>query len=358
MAAEPLRMAVVGAGVGRQHAQAFAMNPGLFEVKVICDVNLERAQWVAEEANVPQAVSDLENLYTRDDLDVIDLCTPSGLHYQQTLKALWAGKHVILEKPAASSLKEVDELIAAEQQSGRRVMPIYQYRFRNGVRRLKHLVNQGIPGPAYLTTVETCWRRRPSYYATWHGKWATELGGAVVTLAIHANDILYDVLGPAKSVFARIKTLVNPIETEDTLSASLEMADGSLASISVTTGSTHEITRQRFCFQNLVAESNTAPYRFTADPWTFTGDTPEADAQIQAALADFVPLAEGFEGQFVDFAAALRENKPFPVSLQDARRSIELITAIYASAWSGQPVDLPLGQDHPLYAGWLQAVPE
>src|SRR5437762_7532546 len=116
-----------------------------------------------------------------------------------------------------------------------------------GAQKLKFLIERGIAGRAYLTIAETLWRRRPPYYAVpWRGKWRTELGGALVTLAIHAHDLLYYMLGPARSVFVRTATMVNPIETEDTAAASLEMADGSLCTLAVTTGSSHEISRHRF----------------------------------------------------------------------------------------------------------------
>ena len=178
------------------------------------------------------------------------------------------------------------------------------------------------------------------------------MGGALVTLAIHAHDLLCHVLGPIKTVFARTATLVNPIETEDCVSASLEMADGSLASLSVTTGSAKQISRHRFCFSNLTAESNTQPYRNTADPWTFTGDSLEVTRQIEQALSRFEPLPEGFVGQFYRFYHALRHNAELPVTLADARASLELITAMYHSAQTGQAVALPISQDHPKYADW------
>ena len=319
----------------------------------ICDIDADRARSAAEEEHIPHIAANIDELLTMTNVDLIDLCTPSGLHYQQTLQALRAGKDVVLEKPVAGSVKEADELIAAEKASGKRVMPIFQYRFRNGVQKLKYLKDQGLTGQAYVTTVETCWRRRPEYYATWHGKWKTELGGPLVTLAVHANDILYYIIGSARSVFARAKTMVNPIETEDCVSASLEMADGSLASITVTTGSVKQITRHRFCFSQLTAESNTEPYSNTSDPWSFTGDTPEIDAAVQSALASYVPIEEGFAGQFALYHAAVQAGKPLPITLQDARNSLELITALYSSAWSGQPVTLPITPDHPMYGGWL-----
>jgi predicted dehydrogenase len=344
---------VVGSGIGRAHIQAYQMLPERFKVIAMCDIDESRAREVAKEYHIPHVVPDFSELCQRDDLDVIDLCTPSYLHVSQVQQALAAGKHVICEKPVAGSLKDVDELIAAERQSDKRVMPIFQYRFGHGVQKLQCLIQDGIAGQAYLSTVETAWRRRAEYYTgSWKGTWKGELGGALVTLAIHAHDVLYYLLGPIKNVFARTTTLVNPIETEDCMSASLEMADGSLASLSVTTGSSAQISRLRFCFSNLTAESNTEPYSNTSDPWIFTGDSPELTERINETLERFVPLPEGFPGQFYRFSEALQYNSEFPVTLMDSRASLELITAIYHSAQTDQVVNLPIGNDHPKYGGW------
>jgi len=350
---ERIKVAVAGAGVGRQHVAAFNQLPEMYEVVAVCDLNLERAREVAEANNVAHVTDSLDELYARPDIGLISLCTPSGLHFDQTVKALQAGKHVILEKPVAGSVKEVDGLIEAQARYGRLIMPIFQNRFWNGVRKLKHLQALGLTGRAYVGTLETSWRRRPPYYATWHGKWRSELGGPLVTLAVHAHDILYFILGPAKSVFARAKTMVNPIETEDCVSISFEMADGSLVSSTVTTGSSKEITRHRYCFSRMAVESAIEPYRSTAEPWHFYGDTPEIDAEIEAALQTYQPIQEGFPGQFAMFYEAATRGTDTPVTLHDARRSLELITALYDSAWSGKPVDLPVTPDHPLYAGWV-----
>src|SRR5215470_16210088 len=232
-------------------------------------------------------------------------------------------------------------------------MPIFQYRFGHGIQKLRHLVHRGIAGRAYLTTMETTWRRRAAYYAVpWRSRWATELGGPVVNHAIHAHDLVCYVLGSVRTVSARLSTLVNPVETEDCAAIWLEMADGSLCTLAVTTGSAHEISRYRFCFANLTAESNIAPYRATHDPWMFTGDTPEVDDRIRDALTAFEPEREGFAGQLVRYHRALRSGGDLPVTLADARASLELITAIYHSARTGVPVGLPLTPDHPLYGGW------
>ncbi len=207
---------------------------------------------------------------------------------------------------------------------------------------------------AYLSTVETSWRRKADYYAVpWRGKWKTELGGTLVSHAIHSLDLLAYIVGPVKEIFARTTTRVNPIEVEDCVSASLAMEDGSVASFSATTGSAVQISRHRFCFSNLTAESNLRPYTNSGDPWSFVGDTEEIAAQIEEALAEFGPLPESLTGQFFRFYDTLTRDQPLPVSLADARAALEMLTAIYYSSYTKQSVSLPLKEDHPFYSGWV-----
>jgi predicted dehydrogenase len=350
-----LKVAVVGSGgIGEVHVQAFQSLPEQFELVAICDVDEAKARWLAEKYAIGQVFTDLEQVCGRADLDVIDLCTPPGLHFSQVLAGLAAGKHIICEKPLVSSLREVDELIKAADQAGKQVMPIFQLRFGHGLQKLKLLVDSGLAGKHYLATVETCWLRGPEYYAVpWRGKWQTALGGTLVNQAIHAHDMLTYILGPVKSVFARTATRVSPVEVEDCASASLEMADGSLVSLSTTLGSTEQITRHRFCFSGFTAESNTLPYNNSTDPWRFTAGTPEQTTALAEVLAGFTALPEGHTGQFYRFYKALQTNQAPPVTLQDARASLELITALYFSAVEGLPVNLPIDEAHPYYNGWL-----
>lgn len=348
-----LRVAVVGCGVGRSHVQAFTELAERFEVVAVCDLDEAKARAVAEDFKVPNVYTGYSQLCQQADLDIIDLATPPFLHFAQIQEGLAAGKHVICEKPLVGSLKEIDELELAQKQAGRLLMPIFQYRFGHGLQKLKLLKDKGLTGQTYLSTVETAWRRRAAYYAVpWRGKWQTELGGTLTGHALHTHDMLTYILGPAKEVFARMNTRVNPVQVEDCAAVSLEMADGSLASLSATVGSSVEISRHRFCFENLVAESNLRPYTNSGDPWSFVGDTPELQSQIDEALTTFVPLPESRAGQFYRISMALTENGPLPVTLAEARSSLELLTAIYYSAYTKQSVTLPLPLEHPFYAGW------
>ncbi len=348
-----LSVAIVGCGIGKNHAKAYAALPELFEIAAICDLDAGKARTMAEEFRVPRVETSYDRLLADNPPAIIDICTPPNLHFAMINQALDAGRHVVAEKPLVASLDHVDRLVERQRTDRARLMPVFQYRFGNGLLQLKHLIARGVAGRAYLATVETAWRRGPDYYAVpWRGKFATELGGCLLTHAIHSHDILTWVLGPIRSVSARTRTLVNPIEVEDCAVAALEMADGSLASLAVTLGSSVETSRLRFCFEHLTADSGLAPYAPGADPWTFTPATDADAAQIQAALADFEPEPELFAGQFRRFHQALTTGGALPVTLDDARRSLELITALYHSAASGAPVMLPIGGDHPRYSGW------
>jgi predicted dehydrogenase len=352
--ADRLRVAVVGLGIGRSHLRGYATVADRFEVNTLCDIDRQRAEDAAEEYGVSRIVTDLTEVCRMDDVDVVDICTPPHLHFEQVQQVLDAGKYAICEKPLVSSLREMDELTRAEAASSRRVMPIFQYRFGQGMQKLKLLIARGVAGQAYLSTVETSWRRRPEYYAVpWRGKWATERGGALLSHAIHNHDLLCYVLGVPRRLFAYTTTRVNDIEVEDCAAIAMEMADGSAAASGVTLGSPEEISRHRFSFRGLVAESNTRPYTDSGDPWTFVGDSSEQNEQIAATLAEFRPLPEHYAGQFYRLYEALQTGAELPVTLADARRSIEMITAMYYSSETGQSVTFPIGTDHPRYASWL-----
>jgi predicted dehydrogenase len=161
------------------------------------------------------------------------------------------------------------------------------------------------------------------------------------------------IVGSPQRVFCRVTTRVNDIEVEDCAAASLAMADGSLATVTATLGSPQEISRHRFHFAAFSAESGTEPYSSSGHPWTITPDTPVAAEAIERALAGWVDQPEEWQGQLLRFADALDAGADPPVTLADARASLELITALYWSARTGEDVELPIDDAHPLYKGWL-----
>jgi predicted dehydrogenase len=356
---ECIRVGLVGCGnISGAHLRAYRELPTQFEVVALCDVVEEKAQKKAEEFGVPGVTTCYEDLLENPSIDLIDITTPPYLHEDFSIRAVWAGKLAQCEKPAGGSLAEVDAMIDAERRTGKWILPVFNYRFGFGLQRLLHLQRLGVTGKLYLSTVETHWRRPADYFnIRWRAGWRTALGGAFIGHSIHAHDALYQVAGAVKSVFAHAGVLVNPIEVEDTLAVSARMENGSLAALSVTFGSAVEISRHRYCFEHLVAESNTSPYAgHTSDPWQFLGATPQDNLRIQEALAEFKPEPpEGFTGQFLRTYQAVREGSSPPITLIDARRAIELTTAVYYSVFTNQVVELPIEKDHPYYQSCIPA---
>ena len=348
------RVAVIGAGIGAAHVEAYRDNAGGYEVGVVCDLDAHRAGAIA--ATVPGAV--VETSYSavleRRDIDLVDICLPPSLHLAAIEAALAGGKHVLCEKPLVGSLDEVERVMRAAEQARRAVVPVYQYRYGNGLARLRRLIEVGVTGRPLVASIETHWNRAPAYYdVRWRGKKATELGGAMLGHAIHAHDLLTFTLGPVRRVFAKVATRVNAIETEDCAAVCLEMASGALVTSSVTLGAAEEISKLRFCFAELTAENpGVPPYRPAEGDWHFTPRGARRHEDIDAALAGFEPHREGFAGLIEALHPALAGTAPWPLTLQDAYRSLELVSAIYYSSASNTAVGLPLGPDHPVRAGW------
>lgn len=351
-------VAVIGCGIGRSHIEeGYARLPGQFEVRALCDLNRERLTAVGDEFSVPRRTTSFDEVLAMSDIDIIDICTPPTLHFFQSMAALAAGKQVICEKPLVGSLEEVDQLSVAEAKAAGRIMPVFQYRFGNGLQKARRIIQLGLAGKPYLATVETAWLRGAKYYSVpWRGRFETELGGALLAHAIHAHDLLTYLMGDVASVFARTTTRVNQIEVEDCAVASLVMESGALASLAVTLGSAKEISRLRLCFEHVTFESSLAPYAPGDDPWQIIATSPEAEARIAKALEGWSFVPSRFEGLMASYHHALETSGPLPVTLADGRGSLELITALYHAAQTGAPVSLPIGKDHPKYAGWGPSV--
>lgn len=354
-----IKVGVVGLGVGVSHIEAFRALPDCYEVVALCDIDKQRAHKIAKSSGIQGVDTNLHDLLTRD-LDLIDICTPSMLHFKQAAAALRAGFNVLLEKPVAQSLSELDELAEIEKQTNRFICPVFQYRFGQGIQKLHYLIRSGYAGKPLIATAETHWYRKEEYYSRgdWRGTWDGELGGCFTTHAIHIHDLLCEVLGHPTVIHAQASNSINGNETEDTGVMSLSFANGAIASSSVTLGARQQTSRLRFCFENLVAESGLHPYNPGHEPWTFPDDDADSIASINSHLQEFTPEIERFPGLFKRLHTAMESGSPLPVSLTDARRSIELLTAAYWSIHSGEPVHLPLDYSHPFYNGWTSTMKE
>ncbi len=347
-----IRVAILGGGIGAEHLAGYRALPDLFEVALICDLDLSRAQSIAEGLKVS---NDAEAAINAPDFDLIDICLPPHLHVPMSLKALAAGKHVICEKPLATSLADMDLLERAEAASAGTLFPVFQYRFGRAMDQLQALDAAGLLGQPQMASLETHWARDTAYYAVpWRGTWQGECGGAVVGHAIHAHDLLSHLFGGIEAVNAQLATRVNPIETEDSAALSFTLQNGALATSSVTLGASDDTTRIRLIYEHLTATSGPRPYAPMDQEWRFQARDMSAQFEVDQITAAVPQARAGFPGFLAQVAAAIDGQENNAVRLSDARASIELITAIYASARAnGAAVACPIAPEHALYQGWL-----
>lgn len=356
MTSEIKTVAVVGCGIGRSHLiEGYVPNADKYKVVALCDLNPERLNAVADEFGIEGRYTSFDELL-KTDVEIIDICTPPMVHYGQIIAALDAGKHVVCEKPLVGSLAQLDDIVAAEKRAKGKLMPIFQYRYGDGIEQAKKIIDSGLAGTPYIATAETLWKRTAEYYAVpWRGKWATELGGVLMTHAIHIHDIVTYLMGPIAGLFGRVATRVNDIEVEDCISASCELESGALASLTATLGSQEEISRIRLAFSNVTFESDHEPYSPGGKLWRIIPASPEVAAQIEALLANWQPVPPRFQTQMARFHDALMGRGPVPVTSADSRRALEIVTAFYHSSETHTEVRLPIPADHPKYKSWVPA---
>lgn len=351
-----IRVAIIGAGIGVKHLQGYLELKDRFEVRTICDLDATRAAKATGDEPI-RVETDFAAVLADPDIDLVNICLPPHLHFSAATDALKAGKHVVCEKPLVSSLAEADKLIATAKAQGKFLSPVFQYRFGQSMAQLTALVNAGLTGRAFAASIETHWNRGKEYYAVpWRGTWAGENGGAILGHAIHNHDLLVCLLGPISQLSAMVTTRVNAIEVEDCAAISFTLKSGAVATSSITLGAASDTTRMRICFEGLTAESGTAPYSPMTDPWTFTAREPLKQAEIDRVVASVDQVKTGFAGYFEALANAIEHGEAGAVTAEDGRRSIELVTAIYQAARSGERIDLPLDGSVETYRGWSPAL--
>jgi predicted dehydrogenase len=293
-----------------------------------------RAKWHAE----------LEGLLLRPDVDVVLICTPSGLHPDQAVAAARAGKHVITEKPMAITLEGADQMIQACQEADVTLSVIFQYRFNRDAVRLKRAVEAGFFGSPVLGNAFVHWHRTQEYYEKghWRGTWALDGGGALMNQSIHAVDLLQWILGPLESVCGYAETLSHNMEAEDTATAALRFADGALGTIQGTT-SAHKDLPIRIEVKGTAGSATLEGPRLTfwqpgREEEIFSTRDLESLPESQADE----PLGAAHRRQLKEIFAALREGREPPIPGEEARKAVEIVLGIYRSTTSGKRVIFPL----------------
>ncbi len=200
---EKIRFAVVGCGqIGRRHAALIQKHPDA-ELAALCDI-LPADQWKTDDLKVPCYTSLDDLLAATSDLDVVNICTPNGLHAPQALQVLDMKKHVVIEKPMALTKSDAEKIIHRSIQVSRQVFCVMQNRYSPPAIWIKEVVDTGLLGEIYFVQVNCYWNRDRRYYTgtNWHGT-ADMDGGTLFTQFSHFVDMLYWLFGDITGIQAR-----------------------------------------------------------------------------------------------------------------------------------------------------------
>jgi predicted dehydrogenase len=201
----------------------------------VCDIDFPRAKKIADQFDV-QAFDDMHEMMRSEDIDLVVVLTDSGSHASHVIQLAEYGRHIIVEKPMALTIDDADEMIRACDANGVRLFVVKQNRFNLPVVKLREALEAGRFGRMVMGTVRVRWSRDQAYYDqdSWRGTWAYD-GGVLANQASHHVDLLEWMMGDVESVFAKSRTALVDIETEDTICAVLKFKSGALGIIEATT---------------------------------------------------------------------------------------------------------------------------
>jgi predicted dehydrogenase len=351
-----LGVGVVGCGaIGPAHAQA-AHELEETELIAVCDVVEEKARALAERFGVDW-YTDYDKMLQREDIDVVSICVPSGLHSDLGIKAAKAKKHIICEKPLDVTLEKCDALIRAARENGVKLGGIFQRRFMEDIRLMKKLVEEGKLGKIAIGDMDMKIYRSQAYYDSgeWRGTWALDGGGCLMNQGVHFVDSLLWIMGPVEWVEAEIGTLAHNIEVEDTAVAILKFQNGALGAIKATTSAYLDVGTRL----SVGGDNGSVVWEETGEPGRITFlkiegvDEKEILANLERkqeepSEASPIPFTSGSEWlrlhllNFRDIIRAIIEDREPLITGEEARKAVELILAIYESAKKNKRVYLPL----------------
>jgi UDP-N-acetyl-2-amino-2-deoxyglucuronate dehydrogenase len=230
-----INIAVVGCGrIAKNHFASIEKYPNDFNLTAVCDTDPQALQQAMDEYKVPGYVS-LTDMLESESIDVASICTPSGVHPDQTIEIAHAGVHVISEKPMATRWNDGVKMVKACDKAGVQLFIVKQNRRNTTLQLLKRAVEEKRFGKIYMVNLNVFWTRPQEYYdqAKWRGTWELD-GGAFMNQASHYVDLVDWLIGPVDKVQAMMGTLERDIEVEDTGVLNIKWRNGAMGSMNIT----------------------------------------------------------------------------------------------------------------------------
>jgi len=332
---------IIGAGaIAEVHARAIdtIMNAELIGV---FDHNPDKTTSFSLKYNC-RAFNSAEELCKDNNINVVCICTPSGLHLEPALTAINAGKNCVIEKPLEITLERCDRIINAGFQHNVVVSGIFPMRFSRVYSELKQAVEENRFGRLVMGDAYIKWFRSPQYYkdVIWRSTLLSSGGGAVMNQGIHSVDLLQWYMGKVEAVFAFTGLVGHEnIEVEDVAAATLKFANGAVGVIEASTAVNPGFFRK---IEILGTEGSVIIEEEKILAWKFDEERDSdqklrekfsADNNSGGGVSDPKAISDiGHLRQLLDIIKSIENGNPPAIDGLEARNAVEIVLAIYASA--------------------------
>lgn len=349
-----INVAIIGTGnISPYHIEAYLKFADRCKIVALVDIYPEKAKEKKELFGLVDAVvyDDYKKILGRDDIELVDICTPPFTHANIAVDFLNNQKNVILEKPMAASIEECDRIIEAVEKNKKIFSPIAQNRFRNPIHKLKQILDSRMIGNILHFQVDSLWWRGHCYYDLWwRGTWEKEGGGCTLNHAVHHIDMLIWMMGLPDSIYSILSNVAHDNAEVEDISIAILKYKNALAQI--TSSVVHHGEEQKIIVQGEKAK--------ISYPWnTFASTSAENgfpirdtlfEEQLNNEYQNINNLQyEGHIAQIQDVLFAIENQTQPKIKAIDGRNTIELITAIYKSGIEKEEVTLPIQKTDEYY---------
>jgi UDP-N-acetyl-2-amino-2-deoxyglucuronate dehydrogenase len=338
-----IKISIVGCGrISKKHFDSIEEHKANFELVSICDID----QDVLLEHKVKYKIkgyTDLREMLENVDIDLVAICTPSGIHSAQVELCAAHGVNVMTEKPMATCWSDGLRMVEACDAAGVRLFVVKQNRRNPTLQLLKRAVKENRFGKIHMVHLNVFWTRPQEYYdqAPWRGTWEFD-GGAFMNQASHYIDLLDWLIGPIDKVQAMMST-TRDIEVEDTGVLNVKWRNGALGSMSVTMltypknleGSITILGEKGTVRVGGVAVNDIQHWEFD-EPKDYDDEVKEASYQTTSVYGFGHPL------YYNNVIEVLRGNAEPETDGREGLKSLEILIATYLSAKNDRTVSLPL----------------
>lgn len=357
------------------HAKSILKDPRAELVAVCGHKNRESTEEFAKTYNVDKVYMDYKLMAADPDIDAVCVCSPSGMHGEHTIECFKGGKHVLCEKPLEIKSKLAADMIENSVRHNKKLGCVFPNRTGEGLIKAKRIIDSKILGKMLI--VECQYRGfRPKEYFTsskWKGTKALDGGGCLMNQGIHAIDTMCWLAGDVKGVYASVNTLLRDIEVEDEAMALLDFANGARGVLMGTTLSNVPLEAPEGDLLRIEFEKGTILYSegITTLHIRLEELDPDKDEipedirdvisknkdeekdgvlkvflddmskEVIASSSDPANLDLGSHAFIVsDFITAIIEDREPYITGESAKKSVDLVLAIYESSKSGNKVYL------------------